>query len=69
MSPEMTGSVLIVDDDAAMREALTDIFDSIATTVYTAANGQEGLEILERERQHIIVQSELTNRVSPVTIS
>jgi CheY-like chemotaxis protein len=69
MSPEMTGSILIVEDDALLREALTDIFDPIAATVYTAVNGQEGLEILERERQHIIVQSELTNRVSPVTIS
>jgi CheY-like chemotaxis protein len=42
----MTGSILIVDDNAAVREALTDLFDSIAATVYTAANGQEGLEIL-----------------------
>lgn len=49
----MTRAILIVDDNVIMREALTDILDSIAATVYTAANGQEGLEILQQERQNI----------------
>ncbi|MFZ0545048.1 MAG: response regulator [Candidatus Promineifilaceae bacterium] len=49
----MTGAILIVDDNISIREVLTDILDSIAATIFTAANGQEGLEILQQHRQII----------------
>lgn len=49
----MTHAILVVDDNITIREALTDILDTIAATVFTAANGQEGLEILQQQRQHI----------------
>lgn len=49
----MTEAILIVDDNITIREALTDILDSIAPTIFAAANGQEGLEILRQQRQNI----------------
>jgi CheY-like chemotaxis protein len=49
----MTVAILVVDDNVTTRDALTDILVSIPATVFTAANGQEGLEILQQERQNI----------------
>jgi DNA-binding NtrC family response regulator len=36
-----------------MREALTDTLDSSTAAIFTAANGQEGLEILRQQRENI----------------
>ena len=49
----MIGAILILDDNITMRQALTDILDSSAVTTFTAANGQEGLEILRQQLQNI----------------
>jgi two-component system, cell cycle sensor histidine kinase and response regulator CckA len=49
----IAGAVLVIDDDAAMREALTDLLSLLTeAAVYTAANGREGLQILQ-QRQNI----------------
>ncbi len=53
MIRKMTKAILVVDDNATIRKALTDILVSVAATVFTAANGQEGLEILQKERENI----------------
>jgi CheY-like chemotaxis protein len=45
-------AILIVDDNSDIREALADIL-SLTAVIYTAANGQEGLEILQQQRQRI----------------
>ena len=50
------GAILVIDDDAAIREALTDILASVTeATVYTAANGHEGLEVLQQRQSIALV--------------
>jgi DNA-binding NtrC family response regulator len=49
----MIGAILIIDDNITMREALTDTLDSSTAAIFTAANGQEGLEILRQQRENI----------------
>lgn len=47
------GAILVIDDELAIRDVVTDIFAFISeATVYTAANGYDGLRILE-QRQSI----------------
>lgn len=47
-------AVLIIDDDTAVREALSDILSVfLEIIIYTAANGREGLKIYQEQRQHI----------------
>jgi two-component system, cell cycle sensor histidine kinase and response regulator CckA len=49
----IAGAVLVIDDDEAIREALTDLLSLLTeAAVYTAANGHEGLQILQ-QRQNI----------------
>lgn len=49
----LTGDILVIDDDAALRELLTDILSLLTeAAVITAANGHEGIKIL-RQRQNI----------------
>jgi len=48
------GAILVIDDNFAIREALTDILTFLPEmTVYTAADGQEGLQIFQQQQQHI----------------
>lgn len=50
------GAILVIDDDAAIREALTDILASVTeATVYTAANGHEGLQVLQQRQSIALV--------------
>ena len=49
----IAGAVLVIDDDAAMREALTDLMSMLTeAAVYSAASGREGLQIVH-ERQDV----------------
>ncbi|MGH8262888.1 MAG: sigma-54-dependent transcriptional regulator [Steroidobacteraceae bacterium] len=47
--------VLIVEDDAALREALTDTLNSAGYSVVSAADGTEALEIFAREAITVVV--------------
>lgn len=50
------GAVLVIDDDAAIREALTDLLSLLTeAAVYTAANGPEGLQILQQRQDIALV--------------
>ena len=49
----MTRAILVVDDNLTIRQGLTEILGSMAVAIFTAANGQEGLEILRQQRQNI----------------
>ena len=52
----VSGAILVIDDDAAIREALTDILASVTeATVYTAANGHEGLQVLQQRQSIALV--------------
>lgn len=41
-----TASVLVVDDEAAIRESLQDLFEDEGYEVYTASNGRDALDLL-----------------------
>ncbi|MEZ4708034.1 MAG: response regulator [Caldilineaceae bacterium] len=41
-------SVLVIDDECAIREAIGDILDLIDINVISAANGKEGVELFTR---------------------
>jgi CheY-like chemotaxis protein len=45
--------ILLVDDEAPVREAVVDILDVLGLEVITAANGQEGLASFEQHQGEI----------------
>ena len=47
--------VLIVDDEAIIRDALSDWLKDIGYQVFTAENGHEALEVIEREKPGIMI--------------
>lgn len=52
----LTGAVLVIDDDAAMREALIDVLSLLTlAAVYAAANGREGLQILQQQQNIALI--------------
>lgn len=48
---ELNGKILIVDDDMKINDLLVDIFDLENYETVSAYNGQEALDILEKDRQ------------------
>jgi CheY-like chemotaxis protein len=52
---EHTASVLIVEDDADIRDAVTAILESEGYTVLTAENGEQALAILERGQPCVVL--------------
>lgn len=50
-----TKSVLIIDDDYWIREALTYVLENEGCEVLTAINGQEGMKVLEHNRPDIVL--------------
>lgn len=47
--------VLIVDDEAIIRESLRDWLNDVGYQVFTAENGRQALEIIEKERLSIVI--------------
>lgn len=47
--------ILVIDDDSSSREALTMLLQSAGYTVFSAANGEDALNIIAREEFQIIV--------------
>jgi two-component system, response regulator, stage 0 sporulation protein F len=50
-----SGRILIVDDEAAVREVLSDYFVERGYAVFTAADGGEGLAVFARERPDVVL--------------
>ena len=50
-----SSTVLVVEDDAIIREALREFLTDDGFRVVEATNGREGLEVLERERPAVVV--------------
>jgi len=48
-------NILVVDDNPAMAETLTDILEVKGFTVYTAVSGAEALEILREQPADILL--------------
>jgi CheY-like chemotaxis protein len=53
------GRILIVEDDAAIREALKQVLEEEGHEVLTAENGQQGLDILREQRGTVLVLLDL----------
>jgi DNA-binding response OmpR family regulator len=51
----MDRKILVVDDEAVIREWLADAFTSQGYEPYVAENGQEAIQILNREDIYVIV--------------
>lgn len=51
----MTFSILIVEDDAALREALSDTLQMVGYRIYEADNGYSALSILHRNQIDMVV--------------
>ena len=65
LAPE--GTVLVVEDEDTLRVFVVDVLESFGYRVLSAANGQEALEIWEREKDQIVLL--LTDIVLPESIS
>src|SRR3989339_539964 len=51
----MDHKILVVDDEAAIREWLAEAFETEGYDPYVAENGQEAMEILQREDIYVVV--------------
>lgn len=51
----MTRTVLLVDDDAAIRTSVKDLLETEGFRVLTAGNGQEAWDVLQVETPHCIL--------------
>lgn len=47
--------VLVVDDDAAIRDAVRDVLESAGITVETASNGADALEKVSRQTPRLVL--------------
>jgi DNA-binding response OmpR family regulator len=57
MTPLMEAGmkILVIDDDPAMTELLEIILEAICAKVYTAFNGQQGIELCQKEKPDVII--------------
>src|SRR5215212_2272339 len=53
--PPAGETLLLIDDDSAIQEVLADRLESLGYRVLTAANGREGLALLEKEGPQLIL--------------
>ncbi len=53
-APSNRGNILIIDDDAEVRYSLNRVLSARHYRVVTAANGEEGLRLAERENSQVI---------------
>ena len=49
------GPVLVVDDDASIRDAVRDVLESAGIAVETASNGADALEKVSRHRPSLVL--------------
>lgn len=47
--------ILVVDDDASIRAGLATLLEAVGHEVFTAADGEEALTILRRDRADLVV--------------
>ena len=59
MHPSDSHSVLVIDDDVDIRESLREALEDAGCRVATAANGREGLEVLQHPGQPCVILLDL----------
>lgn len=59
-------NVLVVDDEPEIREALTIYLKSENINVFTASNGEEAMDVLERETVHLIILDVMMPRMDGI---
>ena len=55
MIPVVSPSLLITDDDVDFRSTLREVFESRGFRTVLAGDGEEALEVLEREPVHLVL--------------
>ena len=50
---------LVVDDDALVRKSVAEVLEDLCDQVYQAADGQEGLEMLERHPDISVIVTDI----------
>ncbi|MCA9962424.1 MAG: response regulator, partial [Anaerolineales bacterium] len=50
---KMKGTILIIDDEQHVRDAITDILQEVGVQVLTAANGQQGIDLYRQKADEI----------------
>lgn len=53
VTEKITGTVLVIDDEAAVRDSLSEMLEMVGLQVLTAANGLEGLECFKAHQAEI----------------
>ena len=53
VTEKITGTVLVIDDEAAVRDSLSEMLEMVGLQVLTAANGLEGLECFKEHQAEI----------------
>ncbi len=51
----LSGSILVADDDADIRDILSETLNSLGSRVITAANGRECLDKLDKEAPELVI--------------
>ena len=51
----LSGSILVADDDADIRDILSETLNSLGSRVITAANGRECLDKLDKEAPELVL--------------
>lgn len=64
--PAQPKSILIVEDEAPLREALVEEFEDIGFTVYQAGDGMQGLEVALQYKPSLIILDQLMPRLKGV---
>ena len=53
--PDMTPTILVVDDDCSIREMLCELLQGEGYRVVTAANGLEAVDLLQQGRPDLVI--------------
>ncbi|MEJ2415217.1 MAG: response regulator, partial [Sulfurimonas sp.] len=54
-SNQVIESILYVEDEHSAREELSEVLEDFCDTLYTAANGLEGLELFKKHHPKIVI--------------
>lgn len=68
MDKNFNKSILVVEDEPAMRQALSDKFSHIGFKILEAKDGEEGLKMAEKENPDLILLDLLMPKMDGITM-